>query len=117
MRIELSKSFEIAVVPVTPTSTPSTAPIVAGMMSSRSEASAAFEAASVPVPSIGRSISATVRAAFMSTVIGWWTCPVASACFCSSAIADLTSGASTDGALTTTIAGSCSPGKAAWSRL
>ena len=58
---------------------PSTAPSVAGTMSSRSEARAAFDFASVPVPSIGRSIWATVPALFTSTVIGWWKRPPASA--------------------------------------
>ena len=54
-------SFHWAAAPVTPASAPATAPTVAGTISLRSCASDAFEAESVPLPSIGTAISATVR--------------------------------------------------------
>ena len=49
------KSFEPAVMPVTLTSAPGTAPIVCGTTSSRSAASAASDFASVPSPASGMS--------------------------------------------------------------
>ena len=86
------------------------------MTSSRSAASAAFEAASVPLPSIGIAMLATVASSFRSTVIGWCIPPAASALSFRSSIAVRTSGAFTFGAATTTLAGISVPGNAAWSR-
>ncbi len=74
------KSYEDAASPVTATSTPSTAPIVAGMTSSRSVTSAWVEASSVPVPASGTETIATVSASFTWTWIGSSIWPVASAC-------------------------------------
>ena len=52
-----------------------TAPIVAGMMSSRSASRAAFEVESVPSPSVGIAMLATVFAALVSTSIGSFMTP------------------------------------------
>ena len=65
------KSFEPAVMPVTLTSVPLTFPIVCGMTSSRSLASAASERASVPSPASGMSTCASVWSGFVVTVTGW----------------------------------------------
>ena len=96
--------------PVTPTSAAGTVPTVAGMSSSRNSASAFIEAASVPVPLIGIVMFATVPLRFVSTVIGFSICPVASARRSSAAIALRTVGAFTLDVLMTTLAGNAFPG-------
>lgn len=60
LRIDASKSRDVAVVPVTPASTPGSEPTVAGTSSSRMVSGAALDAASVPVPSVGSAICAIV---------------------------------------------------------
>jgi hypothetical protein len=114
--IELPKSFEIAVSPVTPASTPSTAPTVSGTIW-RSVEIASYEVSSLPLPARGRSMRATVRSGLTSTVTGSWAAPLATACSRRSSIPSLTRGSSIEDALTTTDAGCCSPGNESWSRL
>ena len=65
-----SKSFENAVSPVIPASTPGSVPTVDGTIRRGSVASAKYDASSVPVPARGSSIRATARASFTSTVTG-----------------------------------------------
>ena len=54
------KSSVLAAPPVTFASAPSTLPTVAGTSSSRTSFSAAIDASSVPLPSLGKPICATV---------------------------------------------------------
>ena len=70
------KSFAWAVYPVTATSASASVPSVGGMISSRSAVSASFEVASVPSPSTGIEMLATVLAALTSTSIGSFITPV-----------------------------------------
>ena len=98
-------SFHAAVSPVTPASAFGRAPTVCGTISSRSAARDAFDAASVPLPSIGTVMFATVASSLTSTVIGSCMRPLASARCSSWSIASRTAGAFTSGALTTTLAG------------
>ena len=83
----------------------------------RRSGSDAFDALSVPLPSIGMVMFATVRALLTSTVIGSCARPLASARRSSCAIASRTAGALTFGALTITFAGSAVPGNASCIRL
>ena len=83
-----------------------------GTICVRRVATAAFDAASVPVPSIGMVMFATVASVLTSTVIGLYMRPLASARFSSCSIAFRMAGAFTFGALTTTFAGSAVPGNA-----
>ena len=105
-------SFQEAVRPVTPVSVSGRAPTVSGTISSRRTARAAFDAGSVPMPSIGTLISATVASSLTATAIGSYMRPLASARSSSLSIAARTAGAFTSGALTTTLAGNAAPGKA-----
>ena len=107
------KSFVDAVIPVTPTSAPGSAPTVVGTSSSLSVASAASESASIPLPSTGMAMVAMVPASLTSTVIGSCICPLESALHSSWPIASCTCGAVTSSTLTTTPAGISLPGKAA----
>ena len=56
----LAKSSELAASPLTLTVVPSTAPTVAGMISSRSSLRALTDGASFPLPGVGTLIWATV---------------------------------------------------------
>ena len=87
------------------------------MISSRSAVRASFEVESVPSPSIAIVMLATVFAALMSTSIGSFMTPLSIARHLSSPIASCTAGASTFGALTTTIEAISVPGNASLSRL
>ena len=105
-------SFHCAVRPVTPASVFGRVPSVAGMITSRNSASDSFEAASVPLPSIGTVMFATVASLLTATVIGSYIRPLASARCSNRPIALRTDGAFTFGACTTTLAGSAVPGNA-----
>src|SRR3954454_4445735 len=85
------KSFDDAVRPVTYVWA-LVLPIVLGMTSSRSAASAEFERASVPRPAIGIDTTAALWLGATSTWIGRLNCPVASACFSIRAIARVIAG-------------------------
>ena len=110
-------SFHWAVRPVTPASTSGTPPTVFGTISSRSSASEALETESVPLPSIGMVMFATVPASLTTTVIGSCMRPLASARSRSRSMAACIVGSFTSGALTTTLAGRAVPGNAScmWS--
>ena len=83
----------------------------------RSRASEAFDALSLPLPSIGIVMFATVPALLTAIVIGSCARPLASARCSSREIASRTAGAFTFGALTITFAGSAVPGNACCIRL
>ena len=87
------------------------------MISSRSAASAWFDVASVPSPSMGTLMTATVFAAFTSTSMGSFMTPLSIARHSSWPMASCTAGASTFGALTTTCELISVPGNASLSRL
>ena len=114
--IESLKSFEPAVMPVTSASTPPTLPIVAGMTSSRSVASAAFDVSSVPLPCIGMDTTSTVLSGLVLVVTGSDIWPLASARSLMASMPAWTSGLVTSSAWTATSAGIGPPGNAAWMR-
>ena len=70
-RIWSLESFHCAVSPVTPAFVSGSAPTVSGIRVWRSSFSDAFDALSLPLPSIGIVMFATVPAGFTSSVIGW----------------------------------------------
>ena len=90
--------------PVTSASTPPTLPIVAGMTSSRSVASAAFDVSSVPLPCIGDTTS-TVLSGLVLVVTGSDIWPLAARSLMASMPA-WTSGLVTSSAWTATMPGS-----------
>ena len=92
-------------------------PTVGGMISSRRVARAWFDVESVPSPSTGMLMFATVFAALMSTSIGSFMTPLSIARHLSWPIASCTAGASTFGAFTTTLAPTSVPGNASVRRL
>ena len=104
-------------VPVTPTSASASVPSVGGTISSRSAVSAWFEVESMPSPSIGIEMWATVFAGLTSTSMGSFMTPLSIARHLSWPIASSTAGASTSGALTTTLAPISVPGNATLRRL
>ena len=107
-----SNAIDIAVPPVTTAVTPSSPPRVDGTTSSASVVRASREACSSPSPTSGTDTTATVPASLVSTVIGSFISPLASAPARRSAMAACTSGAVTSSASMTTSAGSEPPGNA-----
>ncbi len=87
------------------------------MISSRNAVSAWFDVESIPSPSIGIEIAATVFAALTSTSIGSFMTPLSIARHLSWPIASSALGVSTFGAFRTTVAPISVPGKATFSRL
>ena len=105
------KSFDSAVKPVTSAVTPGTAPIVAGMIVSRSWSTAALDLESVPLPATGMLTWITLRSGKVSSVIGGWNSGLAFARAASAAMPCLTCGVGPWSELTTTTAGIPPPGK------